>query len=355
MISIIGAGPVGCYTAYLLAKNNYEVNIFEDHSEIGKPVQCTGIVTSAIEDIIPLNKKFVVNKISEVQVFSRNKNVELNLKNPNIVLDRARFDRHIALMAKKAGAKILLNHKFIDFKSPYLIMEDKKPYKTDILIGADGPSSRVAKSVDLYGKREFVIGLQARVNSKFTKKLVEFYLDKNYFGWVVPESSDTGRIGIAAKGNAKSCFKDFLKKFDRKYKTIEYQSGLIPLYNPLAKTQTDSVYLVGDAALMVKPTTYGGIVQGLMASQELVKSIKENKDYQSLWKKRIGRELGYGLLIRRIMNNFSNEDYDELLNIVNSGGIKKIISSIDRDFPSQILFKIAIKQPKLLKFIKNLY
>jgi len=355
MISIIGAGPVGCYTAYLLAKNNYEVNVFEDHSEIGKPVQCTGIVTSAIEDIIPLNKKFITNKIEEARVFSKNKNIELSLKNPNFVLDRARFDRHISLMARKAGANILLNHKFIDFKNPYIIMEDKKSYKTDILIGADGPSSRVAKSAGLYGKREFVIGLQARVNSRFTKKLVEFYLDKDYFGWAVPESSDIGRIGIAAKGNAKACFKDFLKRFGRKYKTIEYQSGLIPVYSPLVKTQIDSVYLVGDAAAMVKPTTYGGIVQGLMASEELVKSIKENKDYPALWKKRIGKELGYGLLIRKVMNNFSNEDYDELLELVNSGGIKRIISGVDRDFPSQILFKLAIKQPKLLKFIKNIY
>lgn len=356
MISIIGAGPAGSYTAYLLAKNNQEVNIFEEHSEIGKPVQCTGIVTSAIEGIIPINKKFLVNKINQVEVFSPdNKSIEINLKNPNFVIDRAKFDKFLIGMAKKAGANLYINHKFVDFKKPYIIFEDRKPYKTDILIGADGPLSRVAKVSGLYGKREFVIGLQARINSNFKKSLVEFYLHKDYFGWVVPESGDSARVGIATKNNAKHYFKEFLKRMDRRYKTKEYQSGLIPIYSPLQKTQEDSVYLVGDAACMVKPTTYGGIVQGLMASEELVDSIINNKDYTSLWKKRIGKELNYGLLIRRLMNNFSLKDYNELMELVNERDIKSIVSKIDRDFPSKILFKLAIKQPKLLKFIKNLY
>ena len=34
MISIIGAGPVGNYTAYLLAKKGKNVNVFEEHEKI---------------------------------------------------------------------------------------------------------------------------------------------------------------------------------------------------------------------------------------------------------------------------------------------------------------------------------
>ncbi len=39
MISVIGAGPAGSYTAYLLAKAGEKVRIFEEHKEIGKPVR----------------------------------------------------------------------------------------------------------------------------------------------------------------------------------------------------------------------------------------------------------------------------------------------------------------------------
>jgi len=45
-ISIIGAGPAGNYLAYLLAKNSFDVCVFEEHKTVGLPVQCTGITTS---------------------------------------------------------------------------------------------------------------------------------------------------------------------------------------------------------------------------------------------------------------------------------------------------------------------
>ena len=45
MITIVGAGPAGSYLAYLLAKQGEKVIVLEEHSAVGSPVQCTGIVT----------------------------------------------------------------------------------------------------------------------------------------------------------------------------------------------------------------------------------------------------------------------------------------------------------------------
>ena len=39
-VVIVGAGPVGGYAAYRLAKNGISVLLLEEHSEIGKPFQC---------------------------------------------------------------------------------------------------------------------------------------------------------------------------------------------------------------------------------------------------------------------------------------------------------------------------
>ena len=72
MISIIGAGPAGSHLAYLLAKKGQEVNIYEDHKSIGNPVQCTGLVTDSIHQILKLPKKVIVNKITGFKVFSKN-------------------------------------------------------------------------------------------------------------------------------------------------------------------------------------------------------------------------------------------------------------------------------------------
>ena len=96
MISIVGGGPAGCYSAFLLAKAGKKVNIIEEHKQIGSPVQCTGIVTSSIKKIIPIKKNAILNKISRAKIFSKNNSVEIKLKNPNLVLDRQKLDQHLA-------------------------------------------------------------------------------------------------------------------------------------------------------------------------------------------------------------------------------------------------------------------
>ena len=60
MIAIIGAGPIGSYAAYMLAKKGIDVNVYEEHKVIGKPVQCTGIVSSEFSNIFDIDKKLKV-------------------------------------------------------------------------------------------------------------------------------------------------------------------------------------------------------------------------------------------------------------------------------------------------------
>ena len=72
MISIIGAGPAGSHLAYLLAKNNQEVTIYEEHKEIGNPVQCSGVITPALEDELKIKKDIIVNRINKVRFHAPN-------------------------------------------------------------------------------------------------------------------------------------------------------------------------------------------------------------------------------------------------------------------------------------------
>ena len=106
MIVIIGAGPVGSYCAYLLSKAGKEVSVFEEHKDIGLPIQCTGIITGILKNIIKINKDIIVNEISKARIFSPNKKyVEINFKEKNLIINRKKFDNYIADMAKKSGAK----------------------------------------------------------------------------------------------------------------------------------------------------------------------------------------------------------------------------------------------------------
>jgi len=350
MITIIGAGPVGNYLAYQLAKQGKEVRVIEEHKEVGKPVQCTGIVTSEFAKIIKLDESFVVNKVSRAKIFSPNKNfIEVKLKNKNLILDRTKLDFFLHNLAKNEGVEYILGKRFNGNEGKKLKIGDEV-LETDYLIGADGPMSTVARSNGLYDDRKFVVGSQVRVNGEFEKDLVEFYLGVGSFGWVVPESEKIARIGVVAYKNPQEHLQKLLD-LTKQDDIIDRQGGFIPLYNPKQVLQKDNILLVGDAATQVKGTTFGGLVPGLMASEVLAKDID---NYGKNVKKKLNKDLYLNLMIRKVMDRFTEKDYNDLLKMFMKDRVKKVIEETDRDFPSKFLLKLLMKEPRLLKFSKKL-
>ena len=65
-IVIIGAGPIGCYAAYLLAKEGYCVDIYENHSYVGSPIQCTGLLTSDFDLFNFPMSSFLINTLKRM-------------------------------------------------------------------------------------------------------------------------------------------------------------------------------------------------------------------------------------------------------------------------------------------------
>ncbi len=351
MISIVGAGPVGSYLASLLKD---EVHVFEEHSQIGLPVQCTGITTAALGEIIRIRKEFVVNTIGKARIFAPDgSSIDFRLKNKNIILNRMLFDRHLAEKAMDKGARFHLNHKFIGMDDGKVSIKHGNKTKTinaEVLVGADGPLSHVAKSAGLFGRRRFMIGIQARVSINTDPDCAEFYVINGGYGWVVPESSSIARIGVAVYKQPNVHFKSLLEKRAKRCKIREYQSGLIPLYNPALKIQKDNVFLVGDAATFLKASTGGGIVHGLMSAEELATSLNHDKDYTSLCNARFKKDLRLHLLIRGKMDRFSENDYGGLVRLFRQERLKKVLEEHDRDFPSRFIFKLLLREPRLLLF-----
>ena len=351
MISIIGAGPSGSYLAYLLAKGGKEVNVFEEHNEIGVPVQCTGLVTNTITKLIDIKDEFLVNKIENVEVIAPNgEKAFFKLKKSDFVFDRNKFDKYISEMAIREGVKYYVGKKFTGFKDNYVILNKNERFKTDFLVGADGPLSSVAKHFNMYKNRKFMLGLQARVKGKFKKDTFVVYLGKGYFGWNVPESSEFSRVGvIGVNKNSKKYFDDVLRKVNGEI--IEYQSGLIPVFQPKIKCQKNNVFLLGDAATQAKGSTHGGIFQGMTAAKALSEAIIKGKNYDLLWRKELGKDLYFHLKIREKLDKFTDEDLNYLVKLTKKEKVKEILENYERDFASKIVIKALLKEPRFLKFL----
>jgi len=272
-ICIIGAGPSGSFTAYNLAKFGHNVELYEEHSTVGVPIQCTGILTKEAETLLPIEgQDFLVNIIRQIKVHSKNKEAIIPVK--EYIVCRTKFDRHIAKMAQDAGAKLFCNSRFIGIENGEILIKnttnsEMKKVKADILIGADGPNSSVAKAANLLGKREFYYGVQATVKKKYDREMYETWLGSycpDMFIWSVPENNELARVGLASSNECRKKFDEFMKIHGGEI--VDWQGGLIPKYESIkleGKVDNIKVYLVGDAALQVKKTTAGGIIQGMKA------------------------------------------------------------------------------------------
>lgn len=365
MITIIGAGPGGSYCAYKLAKAGREVQVIEEHPEVGKPVACTGIITGILSPEFEPPENIIVNKIKQARIYAPSgEYVSVNLKS-DVILNRDELDKHIAKMAQDAGASYVLNHRFIDAKRDgegwelrildKLNNEEKKIH-TDILIGADGPHSRVAHATGLFKKRTLYAGMQVTIKQE-NEGYIQFYPIGKAIAWLVPENNKVARCGIATMDDPKELFDKFMKNAcgeDYESRITDRQAGMIPLYEPKAQIEDKNLYLVGDAATTVKAPTLGGINQSILGGKILADCILNNKNYTKELRKEMGKDLKLSLWMRKIMDRFSAKDFNQLVSIFQKEKNKKILEKFDRDQPSKFAIKLALQEPKLVLFARKL-
>ncbi|AJF61533.1 TPA: NAD(P)/FAD-dependent oxidoreductase [Candidatus Woesearchaeota archaeon] len=360
-IDIIGAGPAGNYTAYLLAKKGHSVSVYEKNPVVGPPVQCTGILSDYFLTIFEPKKDFVLNTVERTKIFSPNgKFVNAGIKK-NYVVCRKKFDSYLAKMAESAGAEYHLSHSFNSFRKngKKIISEISCRGKAieseaDVLIGADGPLSKVAKAAGLFEGREFVIGTQIEAKMK-NNNIVEFYPYIGCYAWIVPVDPETVRIGVASYKNSMALFKKFaMKKIGKDYnkRTIENQSGVIPVFNPKVRAQKDNVYILGDAATFVKATSGGGINQSLKAAIILAECVDKELDYDKEWRKQMFLNLYVHLLAHRMHQRFTATDWNDLIGTFSSSKMKKILHDESRDRIVSMIIKIIAARPSLMKYAK---
>jgi len=352
MIAIIGAGPVGCYAASLLA-DNFEVAVFEEHPTIGLPVQCTGILTSEIFSFIPRRNDFIVNKASKVRIFApNNKFLRLELEKPDSIVDRQRLDNYFYNLAKKKGAKFYISHKFLGIKDSQALVKDlksgrAKKFGFDYIIGADGPLSAVAKAAGLYGNRKLFVGLQAVVRKR-NNNIIDFYPLQNGFGWAVPENKSALRVGLACTKNTREEFQKIIRKY--KGKVLAKQGGLIPLFNPSASFCKENIFLIGDAAGFVKATTGGGIIPGLKSAEIAANAIKNRTSYAGGVYLQLFPSLILNLEMRKLMDSLTSEEWNDLVKELSSSESKEVLQKINRDQLFSLLLNLSLKKPSLLAY-----
>jgi len=56
-----------------------------------------------------------------------------------------------------------------------------------------------------------------------------------------------------------------------------------------------------------------------------------------------------------MLNKFSDEDYDKLLDLMSQNKVKRILKKYDRDTPIPLIANLLLREPRFLRFSKMLF
>jgi len=380
-IVIVGAGPIGCYTAQLLKKCGISsFRIIEEHGEVGRPVRCAGIVGRPVfeDSLIPLSKSSILNQINGALFFYRGDSFKIEKFGVALVIDREKFDKELSQgLEVECGRRLLEIEEEENKGSKYRLKTNQGDILADMVIGADGPRSLVRKFIDLKIKvkeekrgsgakkngssgsnglkgTNFYKGVQYRIKLEdlegevFSGEMTRVYMREGipFFVWIIPEGDGIIRLGVIAE-NGRRELDRIIEEEGIKGEIIDRLAGIIPL--GMCQSIYKNIAVVGDAARQVKPLTGGGIYYGLKAAEILVECIQEEKlaEYDQRWKSKFGREIKFGLWARKVYEKL-NKDEHELENIFSL--FKENADFIERaaNFENHsLVFREAFKNPKI--------
>jgi len=362
-VIIIGGSTAGLLAAYLLAKERIPVRIYDERESLGQPAR-TLIVTSKLTELLGfVPHEAILNTVDRIEFLSANRDALVRLQEPDLVIERRKLIELLTRRAKEQGVEIQLGFRFLGFEDEgdglVLSLQDLAKgtvhnIRTNTLIGADGMLSNVAKAASR-DSRETVAIAQAKVvlREKASSDRVKVWFNRQrteFFYWLIPESESRAVIGLISRdGNsARQSLGYFLES--QGGEIVELQAARVPLHNPLlqpSRTVSNSrILLIGDAGGQVKATTVGGVVAGFRGARAAVRAIAGRAPYGRTLRP-LKMELDLHSMMRIILNGFGDQDYDRLLELLNSR-TRNLLATHNRDEFKGAFFRLLLSQPRLL-------
>ena len=361
---IIGASTSGLFAAKLLAEAGQRVAVF-DSQRFQNPTRRTYIITPHLKPILGfLPEQAIIHSINTIAVQSSYSNVEIQLKDPDLIVERKELSSALANLAQAAGVRIFWGHRFLEMLpennhdvSIYFLRQDRRRIQVNAnaIIGADGVFSKVRQTVGLKPP-PFVPINQAEINlpKNWDPSVTKVWFDTQdtpFFYWLIPENEKTGVVGLVGDNylGTKKLLNKFLVKHN--FQPTAYQGGVVAMHHPTLRSwetfRKIPVFLIGDAAGQVKVTTVGGTVTGFWGARAAVKSILDGSSYQKNLRS-LRRELHLHWYMRALLERLDNPGYDQLVNSIDKP-VQSFLADRNRDQMASAFWKLPIIQPRLLQ------
>lgn len=330
-VAVVGGGPAGSSAAETLAKAGIETYLFERKLDNAKP--CGGAIPLCMVGEFELPPEIIDRQVRKMKMISpSNIEVDININKEEEYIGMCRREILDGFMRNRAaglGAN-LINGTVYKLDIP---QTDSEPYtlhyadhsdgsmsgvmktlKVDVVVGADGANSRIAKAIDA-GDYNYAIAFQERIRlpegrMNYYEDLAEMYVGNDvspdFYAWVFPKY-DHVAVGTGTMKVNKAIIKDLQKgirtRAARKLEggqIIKVEAHPIPEH-PRPRRVVGRVALVGDAAGTVTKSSGEGIYFAAKSARMCAETIvatsnngqripTENdlKQYLKQWDKKYG-------------------------------------------------------------------
>ena len=330
-VAVVGGGPSGSCAAEVLARAGIATWLFERKLDNAKP--CGGAIPLCMVEEFDLPESIIDRKVRNMRMISpSNREVDIHLENQAEYIGMCRREVMDAFLRNRAadlGAQLIngLVQKIDtgkDRQGPYTLQYadysnceatgELKSLEVDLIIGADGANSRVAKAMDA-GDYNVAIAFQERIRlpkeeMAYYEDLAEMYVgtdvSPDFYAWVFPKY-DHVAVGTGTMQKNQSLIKSLQQGIRERAskrlvngEVIKVEAHPIPEH-PRPRRVVGRMALVGDAAGYVTKSSGEGIYfaakSGRMCAEEIVAasangsripSEKDLKVYLKKWDRKYG-------------------------------------------------------------------
>ncbi len=380
-VLVVGAGPAGAVAAWHAkqAAPELDVVLLERDRAVGSPVRCAeGVGDAGLREFASPDgggADWAARKITRV-IFLAPDDTEVKVAERDVgwVLDRTRFDAHLAAQAATAGAALLVGTeatgmtRAADGRWHVRVKQRgiEEIYRARVVIGADGVEAMVGRWA----------GIDTRVPARDMESCAQYVLqgidfdpDAIYlqfgeriapggYAWIFPRGVGSANVGlglVALRADGRNA-REYLdawvaRRYPAAARTALTVGGVI-VHTTIKRTYADGVLIAGDAAHMINPLSGGGIVNamkaGRLAGCTAAAAIRERDTserrlsaYHKAWMDLLGDDHLKYYRIKQALEDLDDAFFNRLARTVN--GIPQEKRSLGRIFAHAL-----VKHPQLI-------